>query len=40
MEQKWSHRFLKQIYGYQRRNMNGEINQELEINMHTLLYKK
>ena len=38
--QKQSHRHRKQAYDYQRgsRGMWGEVNQEFEINMHTLLY--
>ena len=40
---KWkhTHRFYKQIYGYQRGKLGcgREINQEFGINIHTLVYK-
>ena len=40
-KQKQTYRYRKQIYGYQRRNVRGGeagINQELGMNIHTLLY--
>ena len=38
-KQKQTHKRRKQTYGYQRGNVGG-INQEFEINIHTLLYIK
>ena len=40
-KQKQTHRLRKQIYDYQRRKFGGGgINQEVEINIYTLLYVK
>ena len=41
-KQKQTYRYRKQTYGYQRGHMVGGegINQELGINIHTLLYAR
>ena len=37
-KQKQTYRYRKQTYGYQRGDVGGGINQDLGINIHTLLY--
>ena len=37
-KQKQTYRYRKQTYGYQRGNTGGGINQELGMNIYTLLY--
>ena len=37
-KQKQTHSLWQQTYGYQRGKVGGEINQELGISLHTLLF--
>ena len=40
IKQKQTHRLRKQIYDYQRRREDGGINEDVGINIYTLLYTK
>lgn len=40
LKQKPTHRHKKQTYVYQGERVGGEINQEVEINIYTVLYMK